>query len=105
MLFLSHVFEINLAHQLGSWTESVPPWNTKDHPRCERAEGVPEVSWKPSPQGAGFTQAQEVGPWPAHVTHLGARLAHERRGAGPTPLHLLECRGEQGMPVLSCTGY
>ena len=73
MLFLSHVFEINLAHQSHSLAESGPPWNTKGH-SAGGQRGCLRFPGSPPPRGAWLTQAQEVGPWPAHVTHLGARF-------------------------------
>lgn len=106
MLFLSHVFEINLAHQSHSLTESVPPWNTKDHPRCGRAEGVPEVSWKPSPEGSRVHSGPGSGALASSRDPSGSSVSSHMRGVEQAPHPCICCvGGEQGMPVLSWTGY
>lgn len=74
MLFLSHVFEINLAHQSHSLTESVPPLEALRITHGAGGQRGCLSSPRPLPEGAGFTQAQEWGLGLIHVTHLGARF-------------------------------
>lgn len=102
MLFLSHVFEINLAHQSHSLTESVPPWNTKDHPRCGRAEGVPEVSWKPSLQGSRVHSGPGSGALASSRDPSGSSVSSHVRGVEQAPHPRICCvGGKLGIPALS----
>ena len=96
MLFPSHVFEINLAHQSHSLAESVPPWNSKNHSQWGRAEGCLRSPGTPPPRGAGLTQAQEV----ASSHDLGFP-ACKRSGAGSTPMHLLQRRTRDACAIMN----